>query len=87
MKKQYGIIEYSKKVKSGAQGVSDFTGTHGKHGTGNRRDTSERFAKVSRLVIDEEGLTRTQFVKKLNKVAKSISGDSNGCITFVSSFK
>lgn len=87
MKKQYGIIRYSKKEVSRDYGSGIFTGTHGKHGTDSRAQESSHEVKASRLVIDEEGLSRTQFSKKLHKIAKDMSGKSSAQVELISNFK
>ena len=87
MNKQYGIIRYSKKETSSDYGSGMFTGTHGKHGTNIRTQESSHEVKASHLVIDEDGLSRTQFSKKLRNIAKDMSGKSSAQVELISNFK
>lgn len=73
MKKLYGIVEYSKEVKDDQQ-QANFTGTHGKHGLKTNKGISKKQVKASRLVIDNDYLTKSAFVKEANRVAKELNG-------------
>lgn len=88
MNKQYGIIRYSKKEASSDYSSGMFTGTHGKHGTNIRTQESSHEVEASQLVIDKDGLSRTQFSKKLRNIAKEMSSKSSlAHVELISSFK
>lgn len=73
MKKLYGIISCKKEVPDEQQ-FTVFTGTHGKHGTKTNNGVSTKNVKVSRLVVDQDYLTKSAFVKELSKKAKEMDG-------------
>lgn len=73
MKKMYAIVDYMKEVKDDQQ-QSIFTGTHGKHGTKTGSNVGKKQVKMSRLVVDDDYLTKSAFVKEATKVAKELDG-------------
>lgn len=73
MKKMYAIVDYMKEVKDDQQ-QAIFTGTHGKHGTKTGSSVGKKQVKMSRLVVDDDYLTKSAFVKEATKVAKELDG-------------
>lgn len=73
MKKMYAIVDYMTKVKDDQQ-QEFFTGTHGKHGTKTGSSVGKKQVKMSRLVVDNDYLTKSAFLKEATKVAKELDG-------------